>query len=89
MPKRKKTKPTIYDIKYATQEKQPHFFTRQTLKFFRQTLRSFYVGKTANGKIFISWNRVGGGVGAREFTGDNLAIISDFSAWLESNGGVK
>jgi len=44
--------PTIYDIKYATQEKEPHFFDRQTLKFFGDTMKNFGVFQE-DGEIFI------------------------------------
>jgi|GEM_PF-3212152 len=46
-------KPTIYDIKYRTQEKQPFFFDRKTLKFFHQTMKDFKVKKSPFGRIFI------------------------------------
>jgi len=36
---------TIYDIKRLTQESQPYFFSRKTLKFFGQTLKDFKVTK--------------------------------------------
>lgn len=45
--------PTIYDIKYDTQGKSPYFFSRDTLKFFGQTMRSFHVRKSPSGRIFI------------------------------------
>lgn len=36
---------TIYDIKRLTAETAPYFFTRKTLRFFGQTMRSFSVKK--------------------------------------------
>lgn len=39
-------KPTIYEIKRATQESAPHFFSRDTLRFFGQAMRSFRVSAT-------------------------------------------
>ena len=40
---------TIYEIKEATKETAPYFFTRDTLRFFHQTMRSFHVTKEAEG----------------------------------------
>jgi len=69
-------KPTIYDIARATEEKQPHFFTRKTLKFFNQTMRDFSVWKQ-DGRVFITAPMKDGrghiiGYTHREFTGDDL-----------------
>jgi len=36
-------KPTIYEIKRLTAETQPYFFSRNTLKFFGQTMKDFKV----------------------------------------------
>lgn len=44
---------TIYDIKYQTQETEPYFFDRKTLKFFGQTMKDFSVRKSPTGRIFI------------------------------------
>jgi hypothetical protein len=38
--------PSIYEIKEATQKTAPYFFSRQTLKFWGQTMKSFKVYKT-------------------------------------------
>ena len=45
---------TIYDIKQATSETAPYFFTSKTLKFFGQTMRSFRIKKQIDGRIRIS-----------------------------------
>jgi hypothetical protein len=45
---------TIYDIKRLTENTSPYYFTRKTLKFFGQTLRSFSVKKQSDGRIKIS-----------------------------------
>ena len=45
---------TIYDIKTRTQEKQPYFFTRETMRFFHQTMRDFKIKKQPDGKYLIS-----------------------------------
>jgi hypothetical protein len=45
---------TIYEIKNRTLESSPYFFTRDTLKFFGQTMRSFSVKKQADGRYKIA-----------------------------------
>lgn len=45
---------TIYHIKEATRETAPFFFTRETMRFFHQTLRSFSVRKQADGRYRIA-----------------------------------
>lgn len=39
-------KPTIYEIKRATYETSPYFFSRKTLKFWGQKLSDFKVYRT-------------------------------------------
>jgi hypothetical protein len=45
--------PTIYEIKRLTAETSPQFFSRQALKFFKQTMKSFRVTKAPGGKFLI------------------------------------
>lgn len=45
---------TIYDIKQATLETAPYFFTRDTLKFFGHTLKSFSVHRMNDGRFCVS-----------------------------------
>jgi hypothetical protein len=45
---------TIYEIKRRTEETAPEFFTRQTLKFFGQTLKDFRVYKVDNKNYLIT-----------------------------------
>jgi hypothetical protein len=45
---------TIYEIKSRTAENQPFFFSRETMKFFHQTLKDFRIKKQADGKYRIS-----------------------------------
>lgn len=40
---------TIHDIKYQTQETAPYFFSRDSMRFFGQTMRSFRVETTTLG----------------------------------------
>jgi len=44
---------TIYEIKRRTEGTAPHFFSRQTMKFFGQTMRDFKVYKQKDGKFLI------------------------------------
>ena len=44
----------IYDIKRATSETAPQYFTRDTLKFFGQRMSDFRVMKLHDGRIRIS-----------------------------------
>ena len=45
---------TIYEIKRRTEETAPEFFTRQTLKFFGQTLKDFRVYKVDSKNYLIT-----------------------------------
>ena len=45
---------TIYEIKKRTQETTPYYFTRQTLKFFGQTLKDFRVYKQLDGRYMLT-----------------------------------
>jgi hypothetical protein len=45
---------TIYDIKRATAETSPYYFSRNTLKSFGQTLRMFSVTKQIDGRYKIA-----------------------------------
>lgn len=78
-------KPTIYDIKAATQAESPFYFDLKTLKFFGQTLKSFTVAKSPKGNIYIyapsySSNRDGSrrfmGYSFRQFLGNDLKIVN-------------
>jgi len=44
----------IYEIKRRTEETAPHFFTRKSMQFFGQTLRSFSVQKQQDGRTRIA-----------------------------------
>jgi len=44
---------TIYEIKRRTEDTAPYFFSRQTMKFFGQTMRDFKVYKQKGGKFLI------------------------------------
>ena len=44
---------TIYDIKRMTSETESFFFTRKTLKWFGQTMKSFKVYKVDEENYFV------------------------------------
>lgn len=44
----------IYEIKRRTQETSPYFFSKETLKFFGQTMKDFRVAKLNDGRFYIS-----------------------------------
>lgn len=45
---------TIHEIKNRTQQTSPYFFSRESMKFFGQTLRDFKVRKQSDGKYLIT-----------------------------------
>ena len=44
---------TIHEIKERTQKTAPHFFSRDTMKFFNQTLKDFKVKKLNENEFLI------------------------------------
>ena len=44
---------TIYEIKERTEDTEPYFFTRNTMKFFHQTMRDFRIKKQIDGRYYI------------------------------------
>ena len=52
-------KPTIYEIKRLTKEKAPYFFSKDTMKFFNQTLKDFKVECMKDGRFKISADSFG------------------------------
>lgn len=57
----------IYEIKRRTEQTAPFFFTRKTLQFFGQTMKSFTVKKLSTTKYKISAKRKYGGYTERIF----------------------
>lgn len=45
---------TIYEIKRRTQETAPYFFSRNSMRFFGQTLKDFKVRKQPDGRYKIT-----------------------------------
>lgn len=71
---------TIHDIKAATREKQPFFFSDSTMRFFGQRLSGFKVKESKTGRVFIyapARDRYGNITfyTFREFTGDDLVSV--------------
>lgn len=57
MPRQKSTLPklTIYDIKRLTADTEPYFFSRDSMRFFKQTMDDFKVIRIDSiGKYYIS-----------------------------------
>ena len=73
--------PTIYDIKYDTQEKAPYYFNHGTLKFFGQTMKSFHVQQSPAGRVFIFapsyWDRRLMGYTFHEYCNHDLINVRD------------
>ena len=45
---------TIYEIKKRTKKTAPHFFSKDAMRFFGQTMKSFAVEKQPDGRFRIS-----------------------------------
>ena len=45
---------TIYDIKRLVSETSPKYFSRNTLKFFGQTMKGWHLKKLSDGRTRIS-----------------------------------
>ena len=83
-------KPSIYDIKYAVTEKSPHYFSRNTMRHFGQTLKSFTVRRVGD-RVFIyapGWDgKRTMPPSFREFTGDNLVTVKrhgEYHMWAST-----
>ena len=72
---------TIYEIKQATMETSPYFFSTQTLKFFNQTLKSFTVRKQADGRY-----RIGAAMRDRDnrYMGETVRLYNPVTHKLEA-----
>ena len=45
---------TIYEIKQRTKKTAPYFFSKDTMRFFGQTLKDFKVSKQNDGRFKIT-----------------------------------
>lgn len=76
---------TIYDIKYSLVN-NPYFFSRNTLKFFGQTLKDFKVKKSPTNRVFIyAPIRIDGRISGytfREYKDNKLCFVYDDNSQL-------
>ena len=72
---------TIYEIKKLTKETAPYFFSKDTMKFFGQTLKDFAVKRQDDGRYMItaeSGDNCGGKhLTIRFFNPDNNELETD------------
>ena len=80
-------KPTIYDIKRGS---IGHFFDRESMRFFGQTLKDFKVRLVA-GRVFIYapsyWSGKLMGYTFREYTYSGLKIVPDVEKTIKGING--
>ena len=61
-------KPTVYEIKRWTCEDSPYFFSRNTMRFFKQKLSDFKIERTDEpNKFLVSARSLGGNTTERYF----------------------
>jgi len=58
---------TIYDIKRLTKETAPYFFSRDSMRFFRQKMKDFRVKKMEDGRYLVMAKSFGGNTTVRYF----------------------
>jgi len=75
----------IYDIKRLTAETSPYFFSRKTLKFFGQTMKSFKVYKQDDGRYKITADTFMGDIP----TGKTIKFFNPTNNKLETIKGDK
>ena len=64
------SKPTIYDIKEDTALSAPYFFSRDSMRCFGQTMRSFSISTTDDPRIFeVTAGMYGKSGGVRKYMG--------------------
>lgn len=76
---------TIYEIKRRTQETSPYYFSRDTMKFFGQTLKSFRVVKQVDGRYWVCAKRKNGGYSIRYFNPENNELERFDAPWTPKN----
>lgn len=76
---------TIYEIKERTLETSPYFFSRATLKFFGQTLKSFSVRKQTDGRYLVTAPiyATTGQYGAKKRIGETVRYFNPMTNELE------
>ena len=83
---------TIYEIKELTKETAPYFFSKDTMKFFGQTLKDFRVKKQEDGR-WVGKARLKGAYGSDKTTvlqvdAKNNKLPSDFQLTTGSTVNV-
>lgn len=80
-------RPTIQEIKQKTRHGSPYFFSRDTMRTFGQTMRSFMVKESPSGRLYIYAPRYAGerfsGYTFREVGTDQLLLVCkpDWGQW--------
>tara|TARA_R100001460_G_scaffold58869_1_gene98683 strand:- start:1351 stop:1584 length:234 start_codon:yes stop_codon:yes gene_type:complete len=74
-------KPTIYEIKRLTEKSAPYFFSRNTMRFFNQTLRDFKVFSKHEGKYTITAPRYDN---QGKYTGETVRYFNPITNELET-----
>lgn len=74
---------TIYQIKEATLQTSPYFFSPKTLKFFGQTMGKFKTHKQPDGRIKISCPMVDRNTGKQ--IGETVRFFNPENNKLEFN----
>jgi hypothetical protein len=69
---------TISDIKYQVEQKGSYFFSRSSMKFFKQTIKDFSVKRYGDDKFYLS-SKYGNGCPI----GKTERIFNPFSGELE------
>ena len=75
--------PTIYEIAEATKEKCPFYFTKDTLRFFGQTMRSFKVEDNGDGRFQIAAPSYYWSEGKKKYTGMSIRYYNPITKDLE------
>lgn len=70
---------TIYEIKRLTEKTEPYFFSRNTMKFFKQTLKDFRVYKLNKFEYLITAKSFAGNLTQRIFDirTNELRLLND------------
>jgi len=69
---------TIYEIKRRSQAKKPYYFSKDTMKFFNQTLKDFWVSKIDGFKNIYMF-------GAKRPYGETIAYFDAITNDIGSN----
>ena len=73
----------IYEIKNRTQQTAPYFFSRDSMRFFGQTMRSFKVCKQQDGRFKITAPMIDRSTG--RIVGETLRYFNPITNELQHN----